>query len=177
VIWCAVVPQGGGAGGSIDSTVRRDEGRAEEQGVGLVGSWLVMHKHQYRPGYSGRARNRDRGGMIRCAVVPQVGGAEVAQCGTVAPLDTQRKAQRRANTGQQWTPHQPQGVFQQLPRPQGAGSSNAAPLPPGPPRGPLSRTRPGADLRSRGRSTKFAWLLPAAPADGPANAAMVVSFF
>jgi hypothetical protein len=116
VIWCAVVPQGGGAGGSIDSTVRRDEGRAEEQGVGLVGSWLVMHKHQYRPGYSGRARNRDRGGMIRCAVVPQVGGAEVAQCGTVAPLDTQRKAQRRANTGQQWTPHQPQGVFQQLRR-------------------------------------------------------------
>ena len=57
-----------------------------------------------------------------------------------------------------------------------ASSSNAALLPPGPPLGPLSRTRPGGDLRSRGRSTKFSWLLPAAPAAGPANAAMAIKF-
>jgi hypothetical protein len=61
--------------------------------------------------------------------------------------------------------------------PAAAGSSNAAPLPPGPPRGHLSRNRQGVDLRSRGRSTKFSWLLPAAPAAGPANAAMAVKFF
>jgi hypothetical protein len=72
------------------------------------------------------------------------------------------------------------GIFlpPRCPRPPAAAgsSNNAAPLPPGPPRGPLSRTRPGVDLRSRGRSTKFSWLLPAAPAAGPANAAMAVKF-
>jgi hypothetical protein len=87
---------------------------------GVIGSWLAMHKHQYLPGYSGRAGYRDRGGVVRCA-----GGSTVRCSSTPGHGSSSRavgKEVRRANTEQQWISYrvyQPHGVYQQLPRPQG----------------------------------------------------------
>ena len=58
---------------AVVQTAQQDEmrGGLRMSGVGGGGGdWdrLAMHKHQYRPGYSGRARNRDRGDAVRCAV-------------------------------------------------------------------------------------------------------------
>jgi hypothetical protein len=66
-----------GIGGSRGFDGRARKGRTEER-EGLVGPWLVMHKHQYRLGYSG-AKDRDRRGMVRCGVVPQAVVQEAAR--------------------------------------------------------------------------------------------------
>jgi hypothetical protein len=73
---CAVMPQDGGAGLSLLVVLLGHGlgGRTEERG-GLVGSWLAMHERPLGPGGGGRAKHEGRRCAVRCAVVPQDGGA------------------------------------------------------------------------------------------------------
>jgi hypothetical protein len=50
------------------------EGGLRSEG-GVVGSWLAMHERQYWPVGGGRANTGGRKCAVRCAVVPQGGGA------------------------------------------------------------------------------------------------------